>query len=63
MFIRYWAGLYQEDYQEDTQRTITAGVDLMMRTALKLLGKQGGAAPTLLIKDKAEEDVDRQEDA
>jgi hypothetical protein len=59
MFIRYWAGLYQED----TQRTITAGVDLMMRTALKLLGKQGGAAPTLLIKDKAEEDVDRQEDA
>jgi hypothetical protein len=50
LFICYWAGLYLED----TQRAITAGVDLMMRMALKLLGRQGGVAvPTLLIKDKA----------
>jgi hypothetical protein len=28
---------------------------------VEALGKQGGAAPTQLIKDKAEEDADRQE--
>jgi hypothetical protein len=50
VFIRYWGGLYPED----TQRVITAGIDGVER--LKLLRKQGGAAPTLLIKDKAGED-------
>jgi hypothetical protein len=58
-FIGYWTGLYPEN----TQKAIRVGVNLMMRTALKLLGRQGGAAAsTLLIKDKTEDGEDGQED-
>jgi hypothetical protein len=35
-FIRYWAGLYPEE----TQKLIQEGVDLMMKTAIKLIGKK-----------------------
>jgi hypothetical protein len=35
-FIRYWAGLYREE----TQHMIKDGVEVMMKTALKLIGKQ-----------------------
>jgi hypothetical protein len=36
-FMKYWAGLYPEE----AQRLINNGVEVMMRTALKLLGKDG----------------------
>jgi hypothetical protein len=35
-FIRYWAGLYREE----TQHMIKDGVEVMMKTALKLIVKQ-----------------------
>jgi hypothetical protein len=36
IFMRYWVGLYPED----TQQMIREGVDLMTRTALKLIGER-----------------------
>jgi hypothetical protein len=36
--MRYWVDLYPEE----TQELITSGVDLMMRTTMKLLGKDDG---------------------
>jgi hypothetical protein len=35
-FMRYWSGLHSVD----TQKAIDEGVDLMLKTAFKLLGKQ-----------------------
>jgi hypothetical protein len=36
--MRYLAGFYSED----SQKMINSGVELMVKTALRLLGKQGG---------------------
>jgi hypothetical protein len=47
-------------YPKDTQKLITTGVELMMRMALRLLGKQGRSKPLLLLEDASgdkEEDV------
>jgi hypothetical protein len=59
--MRYLAGFYSED----SQKMINSGVELMVKTALRLLGKQGGW--TLAIKGKedkdAEQDWDKQQDA
>jgi hypothetical protein len=57
-FMRYWAGLYPEE----TQKMINAGVDSMMKTALKLLGKQGSESPKLAVKGKATKEGGRDED-
>jgi hypothetical protein len=35
-FIQYWAGLYPEE----AHRLIRDGVDLMMKTAIKLIGNK-----------------------
>jgi hypothetical protein len=35
-FMHYWTGLYPEGMQQ----TISEGIDLMLRTAVKMLGKQ-----------------------
>jgi hypothetical protein len=51
--LQYWACLYPED----TQKMIAIGVELMMKTALRLLGKNGGGAQVLALKD-AEDDKD-----
>jgi hypothetical protein len=34
--MHYWTGLYPEGMQQ----TISEGIDLMLRTAVKMLGKQ-----------------------
>jgi hypothetical protein len=36
--MKYWAGLYPED----TQHLISSRVDVMMKTAMHLLGKSNG---------------------
>jgi hypothetical protein len=59
IFMRYWAGLYLEE----TQKMINAGVDLMMKTVMRLLGKQDGGATTLLVKDATEDDEEKDEGA
>jgi hypothetical protein len=48
----YWAGLYQEEIQ----KMINAGVDLMMKTAMRLLGKQGRGPGTLALEDVVADD-------
>jgi hypothetical protein len=48
--MRYWSGLYQEG----TQKAISDGVDLMLRTVIKLLGKQGEGKKTQLMIDASE---------
>jgi hypothetical protein len=55
--IFFAAGLYPEKMQ----KMINAGVDLMVKTMLKLLGKQDqSVAPTLMLKDAdgREDDMD-----
>jgi hypothetical protein len=52
-FLRYWAGLQNEE----TRQLINSGVDLMMRTAMKLLSKKEGPKPVMAIQD-----ADREED-
>ena len=44
--MKYWSGLYPESMKE----IIVAGADAMLKTAMRLLGRQGGAAavPVLL---------------
>jgi hypothetical protein len=46
-FMYYWPGLYPED----TQKLINDGVDLMMKTSIKLLGRKDGSS-ALALKDK-----------
>jgi hypothetical protein len=45
--MQYWAGLYPED----TQKMISAGVELMMKMTLRLLGKNDGGARVLMLKE------------
>jgi hypothetical protein len=45
--MSYWSGLYPED----TQKLIKDGVDLMMKTAIKLLGRKDDSS-TLALKNK-----------
>jgi hypothetical protein len=56
--LSYWAGLYPED----TQKLIKDGVDLMMKTAIRLLGKKSGnnsaTAPALMVREAATTEVD-----
>jgi hypothetical protein len=47
-FMKYWSGLYSVD----TQKMIKEGVDLMLKTANKLVGRKGRASNVLLLKDK-----------
>jgi hypothetical protein len=51
--LSYWACLYLRD----TEKLIKDGVGLMMKTAIRLLGKKSGdnlaAAPALLDKEAA----------
>jgi hypothetical protein len=56
VLTQYWAGLYPED----TQKMIAAGVELMMKTALHLLGKKGRPRSVLMLKDVSE---DKEDDA
>jgi hypothetical protein len=49
--MRYWAGLYPEE----TQRMITTSVDLMVRTALRLLKRQHESS-TLMITEAGEDE-------
>jgi hypothetical protein len=42
---------------------INTSVDLMMRTTMNLLGKQGAAAPIVMIKDGIEGDEDHEDEA
>jgi hypothetical protein len=53
-FLWYWAGLQAED----TQQLIISGVDLMMRTAMKLLGTKSGPKTQLTIRDAAQDEED-----
>jgi hypothetical protein len=51
--LRYWAGMYSED----AQATINSGVDIMMKTTLKLLGKNSaGHRVKTLMGSRADED-------
>jgi hypothetical protein len=43
----YWASLQDEE----TWQLINAGVDLMMRTVMKLLGRKEGPKAVLAIQD------------
>jgi hypothetical protein len=43
-FMQYWTGLYKED----TKKMINAGVDLMMKTMLKFLGKETALAKIVI---------------
>jgi hypothetical protein len=48
-FMHYWAGLYSED----TWKVIKEGVELMLQTTVKLLGKMARwAGHVLAIEDK-----------
>jgi hypothetical protein len=51
----YWIGLYLEG----SQQAISEGIDLMLRTALKLLGKQGKRQKLMLMNGQG---VDGQPD-
>jgi hypothetical protein len=53
-FLRYWAGLQAEE----SQKLIVSRVDLMMRTAMKLLGKKSVPSNQLTIRDVAHDDED-----
>jgi hypothetical protein len=53
-FLWYWAGLQAEDMQQ----LIVSGVDLVMRTAMKLLGKKSGPKTQLTIRDAAQDEED-----
>jgi hypothetical protein len=58
-FMRYWASLYPEAMKE----VIEKGVDLMLQTAIKLLGMKARVARhALIIKDKKDSDIDGDED-
>jgi hypothetical protein len=52
-FLRYWAGLQRD---EDQRQLINAGVDLMMRTAMKILGKQDEPKSMLAIQGGQDDD-------
>jgi hypothetical protein len=47
-FHGYWAG----HYAENTQKRIKEGVDLMMKTTLKLLGKERSHGFVPVVEDK-----------
>jgi hypothetical protein len=44
-FMRYWAGLHLVD----TQKAIDEGIELMLKTAFRLLGKQAKTTPGQLL--------------
>jgi hypothetical protein len=44
-FIRYWAGLHSTD----AQKAIDEGIELMLKTTFRLLGKQGKTSPGQLL--------------
>jgi hypothetical protein len=46
-------------YLKDTQKMIAAGVELMMKTTLHLLGKQGVANLVLALKDVDDDKNDK----
>jgi hypothetical protein len=56
-FMHYWAGLYPEK----AQKVISAGVDVMMQMALKLLGKQEAVQKRPALKGPKSEDEDEPE--
>jgi hypothetical protein len=60
-FMRYWTGLYTEN----TQQVINEGVDLMLRTTIKLLGKQNKKPRLKLTNGRTsiEESEDHEDDA
>jgi hypothetical protein len=51
-FVCYWAGLYSEE----SPKMINLGVELMVKTALCLLGRQGGANMALKNEDDKEDE-------
>jgi hypothetical protein len=59
--MRYWTGLYTEN----TQQVINEGVDLMLRTTIKLLGKQNKKPRLKLTNGRTsiEESEDHEDDA
>jgi hypothetical protein len=50
--IRYWLGLYPEE----SQKTITADVDLIMKAMLRLLGKKEVKTMPLMSKDSSDKE-------
>jgi hypothetical protein len=48
-FMSYWSGLYPEE----KQKLIKDGVDLMMKTTVKLLGRKKDGNSTMALMDKA----------
>jgi hypothetical protein len=54
-FMHYWTGLYQED----TQQAISEGIELMLRAAVKLLGRQ---TKRLRLMLQSSQDTDVQSD-
>jgi hypothetical protein len=58
----YWAGLYSES----SQKMIKDGVNLMMKTAIRLIGSQAGDKPKLMDNtpdDATRGDEDMEHDA
>jgi hypothetical protein len=56
--MRYWAGLYPEH----SQQVISEGVELMIRTTIKLLGKQSKKPRLLLTGERLSYDSEDQGD-
>jgi hypothetical protein len=56
--MRYWAGLHPVE----AQQLIKYGVEVMMRVAIRLLGKQDAGNPPLMLcgaeSDEEQEDED-----
>jgi hypothetical protein len=56
--MRYWAGLHPVE----AQKLIKYGVEVMMRVAIRLLGKQDAGNPPLMLcgaeSDEEQEDED-----
>jgi hypothetical protein len=50
--MRYWAGLHPEE----TQRMIDVGVNLMMKTAMRLVRRRTATPTSLRIQDVAEDE-------
>jgi hypothetical protein len=49
-------------YPEDTQKIINSGVELLMKTRLRLLGKQERGKSTATLKDASVDNADREEE-
>jgi hypothetical protein len=58
-FIQYWVGLYPEE----TQQLTKDGVEVLMKTALKLIGKQENRKQVPALKEKVAGTTEDERDA